>query len=221
MSESSKSVKEDIENMSPEELAEYQKKNCIFCKIANKEIPAKIIHEDSEIIAILDINPASEGHILVYPKKHYMILPHIPEELLSKLFSNVKYVSNVLLKSMQSGGTTIFVANGSAAGQRAPHGLIHVFPRRENDGLLKLPKYEMNDETLEKLKENLSKYFSHVLENQKNNSNNLIPDNESKKQKENVENHKEKKKNVKESEDTKEKKKDSKISLDDIGKLFG
>jgi histidine triad (HIT) family protein len=155
---------DDLKNMSAEEIAELQKQNCIFCKIANKEIPAKIIHEDATTICILDINPASEGHILVYPKKHYMIMPHIPDDVLAKVFKNVRLMSHTLLKSLQCKGTTIFVANGVAAGQKAPHVLIHVFPRRENDDLVKLPSYEMSDEQIEKLKNELKPYLNHAFD---------------------------------------------------------
>jgi histidine triad (HIT) family protein len=156
-------TEDDLKNMSAEEIAELQKQNCIFCKIANKEIPAKIIHEDDDVICILDINPASEGHILVYPKKHYMIMPHIPDDVLSKIFKNVKLMSHTLLKSLQCKGTTVFVANGVAAGQKAPHVLIHVFPRRENDDLVKLPTYEMSNEQIEKLKIELKPYLNQVF----------------------------------------------------------
>jgi len=156
-------TEEELSKMSPEEIAELQKQNCIFCKIANKEIPAKIIHEDADTICILDINPASEGHILVYPKKHYMIMPHMPEDILQKVFKNVKLMSHTLLKSLQCKGTTIFIANGVAAGQKAPHVLVHVFPRRENDGLVNLPSYEISDEQLEKLKSDLERYISQIF----------------------------------------------------------
>jgi len=154
---------EDLKNMSPEEIAELQKQNCIFCKIANKEIPAKIVHEDADTICVLDINPASEGHILVYPKKHYMIMPHMPDDVLAKVFKSVKLMSHTLLKTLQCNGTTVFVANGVAAGQKAPHVLIHIFPRRENDGLVQLPKYEMSDEQIEKLKKELENYTGQVF----------------------------------------------------------
>lgn len=156
-------TEDDLKNMSAEEIAELQKQNCIFCKIADKQVPAKIVHEDSDNLCILDINPASEGHILVYPKKHYMILPHIPDDALSKLFKDVKLMSHTLLKALQCRGTTIFIANGAAAGQRAPHVLIHVFPRRENDGLVKLPKYEMSDEQIEKLGKELRPYINQMF----------------------------------------------------------
>ena len=156
-------TEDDLKNMSPEEIAELQKQNCIFCKIANKEIPSKIIHEDSDTICVLDINPASEGHILVYPKKHYMIMPHIPEDVLAKIFKSVKLMSHTLLKTLQCGGTTIFIANGVAAGQKAPHVLIHVFPRRENDGLVPLPQYEMSDEQISKLSSQIGMYTGQVF----------------------------------------------------------
>jgi histidine triad (HIT) family protein len=153
---------QDTQNMSPEEIARLQKQNCIFCKIVSKEIPAKILHEDDDVICILDINPASEGHILVMPKKHYMILPHIPEPLQEKLFITVRLMSNTLLKAMQCKGTSIFIANGSAAGQKAPHVLIHVFPRTENDGLLTLPVHSVTDEENAKTK-SLSQYFYKIF----------------------------------------------------------
>jgi histidine triad (HIT) family protein len=156
-------TEEDLKNMSAEEIAELQKQNCIFCKISEKQIPAKVLHENSNNICILDINPASEGHVLVYPKKHYMILPHVPDDALSKLFKDVKLMSQTLLKALQCRGTTIFIANGAAAGQRAPHVLIHVFPRRENDDLVKLPKYEMSDEQIDKLSRELKPYINQLF----------------------------------------------------------
>lgn len=157
----------DTSNMSAEEIAELQKQNCIFCKIAEKQIPAKIIHEDKEIICVLDINPASEGHILVYPKKHYMILPHIPDEVQAQLFKHVQLMSHTLLKTLQCKGTSIFIANGAAAGQRAPHVLVHVFPRREGDGLVTLPAYEMDEAQITKLKSNLKPYLNQFFGVQK------------------------------------------------------
>lgn len=166
----------DTSKMSAEEIAELQKQNCIFCKIASKQIPAKILHEDDKVICILDINPASEGHILVFPKEHYMILPHIPDELLNHLFKTAQLMSKTLLKTLQSGGTCIFIANGAAAGQKAPHVLIHVFPRRVNDGLIELPKYEMSDEQIIKLTSTLKPYFLQVFgKNKSANLNNIAP----------------------------------------------
>jgi histidine triad (HIT) family protein len=154
---------EELNNMSAEEVAELQKQNCIFCKISAREIPAKIIHETDQVICVLDINPASEGHILVYPKKHYMILPHIPEDILGELFKTVKLMSNTLLKTLQCKGTSIFVANGMAAGQKAPHVLIHVFPRNDGDGLLQLPTADIDKKKMDATKSSLKPYIAQLL----------------------------------------------------------
>ncbi len=232
--------------MSAEEIAELQKQNCIFCKIASKEIPAKIVHEDSDCICILDINPASEGHILVFPKKHYMIMPHVPEDILAKMFKNVELMSHTLLKTLQCRGTTVFVANGVAAGQRAPHVLIHVFPRRENDGLVQLPKYEMNDEQISKLKSLLKPYITQVFGGKKSTikeaefiekKNEKIEEdivneevvkelkNDNVEEKDLKKNLKKKSTDNKNNEDKKEiskdKNKEKKLDLDDISRLFG
>ncbi|MEK6900770.1 MAG: HIT domain-containing protein, partial [Nanoarchaeota archaeon] len=108
--------------MSPEELMELQKKQCIFCQIVAEKVPAKKVFEDESIIAILDINPAAKGHILVLPKEHYAIMPQVPEEVIGHLFVVCKTLSNVLLKTLLVSGTNVFIANGLAAGQRAHHG---------------------------------------------------------------------------------------------------
>ena len=229
--ESREISEEDLKNMSAEEIAELQRQNCIFCKISNKEIPAKIVHEDSDTIAILDINPASEGHILVYPKKHYMIMPHMPEDVLVKVFRTVKLMSHTLLKTLQCKGTTIFVANGVAAGQKAPHVLIHIFPRRENDGLVQLPKYEMSPEQIVKLQATMKPYIHQVFG--KSNKGN-IKEAEFVEKEEVVEQGKEEKKELKGSQQKTSEKKDEKkksddndnesskkVDLDDISRLFG
>ena len=171
-------------------------------------------------------------------------MPHIPDDVLAKIFKNVKLMSNTLLKTLQCGGTTVFVANGVAAGQKAPHALIHVFPRRENDGLVKLPKYEMSDEQIGKLKASLGQYTAQIFGGKRK----IIKEaeftekkkeHEERKEKQNEETHQthhednsdeeHAKKEVKEvhnKHDEPEKKvakKDSKtkVDLDDIAKLFG
>ena len=223
----------DTSNMSEEEIVALQKQNCIFCKIASKEIPAKILHEDDKIVCVLDINPASEGHILIFPKEHYMILPHIPEDLLKHLFKTAKLMSKTLLKSLQTGGTSIFIANGMAAGQKAPHVLLHVFPRRGNDGLLKLPNYEMNSEQSEKLKHSLNPYFNQLfgttnksyVKSANENKNPKIeedkePDEPILKEKKEIKK-RSSKDHTKKKDIEKDTKQKSKVDLDDIAKLFG
>src|SRR4030042_1818486 len=134
----------DLNNMSQEELLELQKKNCIFCKIIKREIPAYDIYSDDKATVILDINPANEGHCLILPNHHYQILPQISEELISHLAIISKKTSRLLLKSLGIKGTTFFMANGALAGQKAPHFMIHIIPRKTNDMLFSLPKNPSN-----------------------------------------------------------------------------
>ena len=147
-----KALQEKIKQMSPEELKEFQKKQCIFCQIIAGKVQSKKIFEDNIAIGILDINPANPGHILLLPKEHYTIMPQLPEDVLSHLFMAAKALSNSLLRSLEVQGTNIIVANGVAAGQRAQHFMIHVIPRKENDGIsFELPQKSIQMDELEKI----------------------------------------------------------------------
>src|SRR3989344_7062450 len=130
-----KALQEKIKSMSPEELKEFQKKQCIFCQIISGKIQAKKTYEDDKVIAILDINPSNPGHILLLTREHYSIMPQLPDDELSHVFMVAKSISNTMLRSIDAQGTNIIVANGIAAGQRAQHFMVHIIPRKENDGI--------------------------------------------------------------------------------------
>ncbi|MBU0757699.1 MAG: HIT domain-containing protein [Nanoarchaeota archaeon] len=142
--------------MNPEQIIEAQKQQCIFCKIISGEIPSKKVFEDEIGIVILDINPANEGHVLVLPKKHYQIMPQIPETEIDHLFILAKKSSHSLLKGLGLKGTTIFVANGQYAGQKAPHFMIHVIPRVEGDGLFGIRKSNVDEKLLDDIANKIS-----------------------------------------------------------------
>lgn len=114
---------------------EMMKEQCIFCKIAKKEIPAKVVFEDDVCMAILDIQPATNGHLLLFPKEHYMMMPMVPDEVLGHLSVISKYLCELLEDAMKAKDVSIIIANGAAAGQQAQHYLMHVIPRYDNDGL--------------------------------------------------------------------------------------
>ncbi len=151
-------TEEDIKNMSPEEIAELQKQQCIFCKIVSGEVSSRKLYEDEHCIAVLDINPANPGHVLVISKKHYQVMPQIPEPVISHIFTVVKKVSRSVLKSLKAGGTNIFVASGNAAGQRAPHFMVHVIPRKKGDGLkIHLQPKDISESDIEQVRVRLKK----------------------------------------------------------------
>lgn len=163
MAEERELTEEDLKNMSPEELLELQKKNCIFCRIISGEIPSTEVYSDDELLCILDINPAAKGHVLVIPKQHYQILPQIPKEAIAKMFAAAQHISNAQLKSLPIEGTTIFVANGAAAGQRSPHFLFHVIPRNRGDGLFSQEPKEFPEQQHRELVRGLSIQFGKLF----------------------------------------------------------
>ena len=145
-----KALQEKIKGMSPEELKEFQKKQCIFCQIISGKVQAKKTYEDDKVIAILDINPSNPGHVLLLTREHYSIMPQLPDDELSHVFMVAKSISNTMLRSIDAQGTNIIVANGIAAGQRAQHFMVHVISRKEKDGVnFVLPQKSMEQSEVE------------------------------------------------------------------------
>jgi len=72
-------------DMSPEQIAELQKQNCIFCHIVSGKVSSKKIYEDEKCVALLDINPANPGHILLIPKEHYTLMALMPDDIIVPL----------------------------------------------------------------------------------------------------------------------------------------
>ena len=130
-------TQEELQNMSQEEILALQKKNCIFCKMVTGEIPTYKIYSDDKCFAILDINPANEGHILLLPQEHYSIFPQVPANIIEHLMVITKKISKMLLTTLKVKGTSILCQIGEAAGQKAPHVMIHIIPAYEEKDLLK------------------------------------------------------------------------------------
>ncbi len=152
-----KALQEKIKNMSPEELKEFQKKQCIFCQIIAGKVQSRKVYEDDSVIAILDVNPANPGHMLIMPKEHYSIMPQMPDEETGHIFAVAKALSNAALRSLEVQGSNIIVANGVAAGQRAQHFMVHLIPRKENDNLnFQLPQKTIEDAELKKIRKVLA-----------------------------------------------------------------
>ena len=109
------------------------KENCIFCKIANDEIPSFTIYEDEEVRVFLDISPASKGHALVIPKKHFENIYDLDEATASKVFVIVSKIAKVLKTSLNCDGLNIIQNNEKLAGQTVFHFHMHLIPRYKGD----------------------------------------------------------------------------------------
>lgn len=108
--------------------------NCIFCKIANGDIPSRTIFEDNDFRVILDMSPASDGHALVLPKEHYANIYEMPEELTGKAFTLAKKMAEKMTKILDADGFNIVQNNGEVAGQTVFHFHVHLIPRYKTDG---------------------------------------------------------------------------------------
>jgi len=149
-----------MEQLPPEVQAqlEEQKKSCIFCKIISGEMSTNKVYEDDLIVACLDINPATKGHILLMPKEHYPIMPYIPAKTFSHMFGIIPKLVKADCSALARTGAIVYVANGAAAGQQSAHFLLHLLPREKMDGIglySMAGKIQQNDEILKMLSHNL------------------------------------------------------------------
>ena len=130
--------------------------NCIFCKIIAGEIPAEKIYEDEKVLAFLDINPVTPGHVLLIPKEHYQMMTDMPDELLAYCFAKSKELMVKIKEAMDAD----FVAL-SVVGIDVPHFHIHLVPRKFNDGLANFwPTTKYTEGEMQKTADKIKKEMS-------------------------------------------------------------
>ncbi|MEK7650740.1 MAG: HIT family protein [Patescibacteria group bacterium] len=107
--------------------------NCIFCKIASKQIPAEIVHEDENFLAFLDINPKGSHHTLLIPKAHYHWFYELPDELYDEMFRKVKTLVPILKEKAGADYVKLGIV-----GTDVPHVHVHLIPRKlsEKDNVI-------------------------------------------------------------------------------------
>lgn len=109
--------------------------NCIFCKLANGEIPTATLYEDEDFRVILDANPASKGHALIIPKEHYANLYELEDSLAGKAMILAKKMITKLTDVLGCEGYNLVQNNGECAGQTVFHFHLHLIPRYKDDGV--------------------------------------------------------------------------------------
>ncbi len=107
--------------------------DCIFCKIADGEIPSSTVYENSDFKVILDVAPAAKGHCLIIPREHFKNIYEIDGDTAGKLFSLATEVARALKQELNCDGMNIVQNNGAAAGQTVNHFHLHLIPRFEGD----------------------------------------------------------------------------------------
>ena len=131
---------------------EMKNENCIFCKLANGEIPTSTLYEDEDFRVILDASPAAKGHALIIPKEHYANLYELDDELAAKVLVLAKKMITKLTEILGCDGYNIVQNNGEAAGQTVFHFHLHMIPRYKDDSVgLGWKMGELADEDKEEL----------------------------------------------------------------------
>lgn len=131
---------------------------CIFCKIVNGNIPSYKIYEDNEFLAFLDIQQATDGHVLVIPKKHYANILEIDDDVLAKISILTKKLILQICKNLKIDNCNILNNYGPIAGQTVNHFHIHIIPRyQDNDVIIKFNGQNKTDDEMFNLANKLKK----------------------------------------------------------------
>ena len=110
-----------------------KKDDCIFCKLANGEIPTNALYEDDIVKVIFDANPAAKGHVLILPKEHFDDIYGMDDETAAYVFKVALKISKAYRKALDFDGLNIVQNNGEAAGQTVFHFHMHIILRIKGD----------------------------------------------------------------------------------------
>jgi histidine triad (HIT) family protein len=109
--------------------------DCIFCQVLAGDIPSEKVYEDDHAIAVMDINPWTRGHIVVFPRKHAENVFEIEDDELQRVSLAVKRVAGLVREGLDPDGVNLLQSNGRAAWQTIFHLHFHVIPRYDGDPL--------------------------------------------------------------------------------------
>jgi histidine triad (HIT) family protein len=108
--------------------------DCVFCRIVAGTLPSTKVYEDESVLAIMDINPLTAGHLLVMPKAHMETLFDADERAVTDVIRVVMRIAKAIQRGLKPEGLNVLQANGRAAFQSVPHLHFHLIPRRTDDG---------------------------------------------------------------------------------------
>jgi histidine triad (HIT) family protein len=124
--------------------------DCVFCKIAAKQIPATVVHEDERTVGFMDVGEINPGHVLVALKEHAENLYSLDEVQAGAVFGAAARLARAIRDVFKPQGLSVYQANGVAAGQQVFHFHVHLIPRYEDDDVvLTFPRKNPPREKLE------------------------------------------------------------------------
>ena len=107
---------------------------CVFCEILRGNSPATFTYEDDTVVAFMDVQPITHGHMLVVPREHAVLMSEVDETVALRTFRVARKLSSIVRGTLGASGVNLFVADGETAFQDVPHFHVHVIPRYPNDG---------------------------------------------------------------------------------------
>ena len=105
--------------------------SCIFCDIVNGKSPCRKIYEDEVVIAIMDIEPFCDGHVLIIPKKHYTDMMELPANVLTHINEVAKLLTPKIMRMLDKVGMTVSYNYGEK--QKVKHFHMHLLPNIDDD----------------------------------------------------------------------------------------
>lgn len=136
---------------------------CPFCLMADSKIPTTKVYDDPNYLAVLEINPANPGHVILFPRSHILSLVDLSHSDIENLFKISKIIASSI--STFSDGVTLFTEDGKLTGKRFDHFLINIIPRLKDDDITLVTKPKTS--TPEKLQEMREKILSNLPKEKK------------------------------------------------------
>jgi len=136
--------------------------DCVFCRVVAGTLESSRVYEDEDVLAFMDIQPVTNGHLLVIPKRHAPYLADLDEQLGMSLFRVGQRLAAALRSSgLPCEGVNLFLADGEAAFQEGFHVHLHVFRRTPSDGFRIDPDWRVRpraelDESAERVRSGLA-----------------------------------------------------------------
>ncbi|WP_285469425.1 HIT family protein [Actinokineospora globicatena] len=114
-------------------MEESLSETCVFCRIIAGELPAVMVHQDTDVVAFLDHRPLFRGHVLLVPRQHVTVLSDLPAEQLVPFFGTAQRLERAVEDGLGADGSLVLINN--IISQSVPHLHLHVIPRHRKDGL--------------------------------------------------------------------------------------
>ena len=136
--------------------------DCIFCKIVEGEIPCFKVYEDDVVLAFEDINPISEGHTLIIPKRHAQNLWEIPAEDLTAIHLASQKIALAIKEVLNPAGVAVLQLNGRGVNQAVLHYHLHLMPRTKESAELSVSCWDLKPGDMEAIKQTAGKIASAI-----------------------------------------------------------